>query len=154
MARIDYVNDPNAPHPTRLVPAVTVYVTNADGDVLLIERSDNGLWAMPGGQVDLGESVAQTAEREVREETGYEVCVRSLAGIYSDPGHVIAYSDGEVRQQFTLSVRADLLGGTLRTSEETPQVRWVAPKDIGALPMADDIRQRLQDATNDGAVVR
>ena len=99
MTRRDFYDDPNAPPPNSIVPAVTVVVAN-DRQVLLVRRVDNGKWALPGGAVELGESVPQTAVREAREETGIDVEVCGIVGIFSDPRHIIAYDDGEVRQQF------------------------------------------------------
>ncbi len=57
--RIDFYDDPAAPKANSLVPSVNVVVTNAGGDVLLIRRSDNENWAVPGGAIDLGESMVQ-----------------------------------------------------------------------------------------------
>ena len=62
--RIDYYDSPEAPRANSLVPAVNVVVVNDAGAILLIRRTDNGNWAVPGGAVDLGESVAQAAVRE------------------------------------------------------------------------------------------
>ena len=95
--RIDFYDDPSAPEANSLVPSVNVVVTNPAGEVLLIRRSDNDNWAVPGGAIDLGESLAQAAVRETREETGIDCEVTGLVGIYSDPRHVILYtSNGEV----------------------------------------------------------
>jgi hypothetical protein len=62
--RIDYCDSPEAPRANSLVPAVNVVVLNGAGEILLIRRTDNGNWALPGCAVDLGESVAQAAVRE------------------------------------------------------------------------------------------
>ena len=62
--RIDYYDDPQAPKANSLVPSVNVIVTNEHDEILMIRRSDNGNWAVPGGAVDLGESVPQAAVRE------------------------------------------------------------------------------------------
>lgn len=144
MGRTEHYHDPHAPLPNRIVPAAVVFVQDDRGRVLLIERSDNGLWALPGGTQDVGERLTQTAEREVLEETGYHVRVVDLIGIYSDPSHVIAYDDGEVRQQFAISFRAELVGGALIESPETPSVKWVPPEDIDAHPMHPSIRMRVE----------
>ncbi|MBX6768488.1 MAG: NUDIX domain-containing protein, partial [Actinomadura rubrobrunea] len=106
MARTEYYDDPNAPRPNRLVVAASAVVTDDAGRILLQRRSDNGLYALPGGTMDLGESLPETAIREVREETGLDVEITGLVGIYTDPRHVIAYSDGEVRQQFNVCFTA------------------------------------------------
>ena len=97
--RIDFYDDDAAPAANSLVPSVNVVVTNAAGDVLLIRRSDNQNWAVPGGAIDLGESMVQAAVRETKEETGIDCEITGLVGIYTDPKHVILYtSNGEVRQ--------------------------------------------------------
>ena len=101
MPKRDYYDDPAAPKANSIVVAVTAAVRNPRGELLLIERTDNGLWALPGGAQDLGESVVEAAQREVREETGIDVEITGLSGIYSDPRHVIAYDNGEVRQEFS-----------------------------------------------------
>jgi ADP-ribose pyrophosphatase YjhB (NUDIX family) len=71
--RIDYYDSPEAPKANSLVPSVNVVVVNEAGEILLIRRTDNDNWAIPGGAIDLGESVAQAAVRETREESGIEV---------------------------------------------------------------------------------
>jgi ADP-ribose pyrophosphatase YjhB (NUDIX family) len=96
VARVDYYNDPNAPKANSLVPSVTAAVRDEQGRLLLIHKIDNGYWALPGGGMDLGESIADAAVRETLEETGIEIEVTGLVGIYTDPGHVMAFDDGEV----------------------------------------------------------
>ncbi len=144
MGRRDYYDDPDAPKPNSIVPAVTAVVEDEQGRVLLIHRVDNGRWALPGGQVEVGERVAETVVREVREETGIEVEVVGLTGIYSDPKHVIAYDDGEVRQQFALSFRARPIGGSLRGSDEGSEVRWLSSSELDGLDIHPSMRLRIQ----------
>ena len=102
MTRIDYLNDPNAPDANSIVPAVSAIVTDEQGRMLLIRRTDNNYWSIPGGGVNPGESVSDAVAREVKEETGIDCQVNGLVGIYSDPNHVAAYDDGEVRQEFSI----------------------------------------------------
>ncbi|MGH3921814.1 MAG: NUDIX domain-containing protein, partial [Pseudonocardiaceae bacterium] len=83
MARIDYYDDPDAPRATSLVPSANVVVVNDDGDLLMIHRTDNDNWALPGGAMDLGESLIETAVRETKEETGIDCRVTGLVGIYT-----------------------------------------------------------------------
>lgn len=146
MARIDYIDDPNAPKANSVVPSVVAIVQDDEGRVLLIHKTDNGKWALPGGGHDIGESITDTVVREVKEETGYDVEVETLTGTYTNPGHVMAYDDGEVRQQFSLAFRARLTGGKLQTSSESDQVTWVARDELAELDMHPSMRQRIEDA--------
>jgi ADP-ribose pyrophosphatase YjhB (NUDIX family) len=142
--RIDYVDDPNAPRANSVVPSVVAIVRDDEGRVLLIHKTDNDLWALPGGGHEIGESIADTVVREVKEETGYDVEVIGVSGIYTNPGHVMAYEDGEVRQQFSIAFAARLVGGEPRTSSESKRVEWVAPADAEDLPMHPSMRMRLR----------
>lgn len=130
MARTEHYHDPDAPKANSIVVAVSVFVRDESGRVLLIQRSDNGLWSLPGGGQEVGESVAQTAVRETWEETGITVTVTGMVGVYSDPCHVVAYTDGEVRQQFSLCFRASPVKGILTCSDESVDVRWVRRNEL------------------------
>ncbi|WP_458087091.1 NUDIX domain-containing protein [Streptomyces malaysiensis] len=143
MSRIDYYRDPNAPIANSVVPSVTAVVRDEQGRVLLIHKTDNDLWALPGGGHDVGENIAQTVVREVKEETGVSVVVESIVGLYTDPQHVMAYDDGEVRQQFSICFHARPVGGELRTSSESKEVRWISPADLDELDIHPSMRLRI-----------
>jgi ADP-ribose pyrophosphatase YjhB (NUDIX family) len=95
--------------------------------------------------MDIGESIAQTVTREVREETGLEVEPAYIVGVYSDPRHVFAYDDGEVRQQFSVCFACRILGGQIRTSDESSEVAFFAPAEVDTLDMHESIRIRIRD---------
>jgi len=126
------------------VPSVNVVVTNAGGDLLLIRRSDNQNWAVPGGAIDLGESMVQAAVRETKEETSMDCSVTGLVGIYTNPKHVILYtSNGEVRQEFSILLTARATGGAPTPSEESSEMRWVAREALGGYAMDRSMRLRI-----------
>ena len=137
MPRTDYFNDPHAPAPNSLVPATSAIVVNETGALLLQRRLDNHQWALPGGTMDLGETLAQTAVREVKEETGLDVEVTGLVG--------------EVRQEFNICLTARLTGGQLATSTESKEVAWVSPGNLDALPMHESTRIRIRRYLGDRA---
>ncbi len=91
-----------------------------------------------------GETIAETAVREVKEETGLDVEVVSLVGIYSNPNHVVEYSDGEVRQQFSVCFACRRVGGELATSDETSEVGYFSPDDLEDMDIHPSIRLRIQ----------
>ena len=144
--RIDYYDDPDAPKANSLVPSVNVVVVNDAGEILMIRRTDNDNWAVPGGAVDLGESVAQAAVRETREESGIECEISGLVGIYSDPKHVLLYtSNGEVRQEFSIVLTARPVSGEPTPSDESSEVRWVPTSAVGEYTMDRSMRIRIDD---------
>ncbi len=151
MARTDYLNDPAAPKANSIVPAVSVVVPDDQGCILLIRRVDNNYWSIPGGGMEPGESVRQAASREVSEETGINCEVTGLVGIYSNPHHVAAYDDGEVRQEFSICLTARVLDGSLRTSSESSEVRFVPVADIATYDIHQSIRMRISHYLEDRA---
>ncbi|MEU8621680.1 NUDIX domain-containing protein [Streptomyces sp. NPDC048623] len=143
MARTEYYDDPDAPEPNSMVVAASAVVTDDRGRILLQRRRDNDLWALPGGGMDMADSLPGTAVREVKEETGLDVEVTGLVGTYTDPRHIIAYSDGEVRRQFNVCFRARIIGGGLSISDESTELRFVGPEELDTLPMHHTQRLRL-----------
>jgi ADP-ribose pyrophosphatase YjhB (NUDIX family) len=142
--RLDYLDDPDAPPATSLVPSVNVGVLNDRGKLLLIRRTDNENWAMPGGSMDIGETIAEAGVRETREETGIECEIVRLVGVYTNPRHVIEYtSNGEVRQECSLVFAARPTGGDPTPSSESSEVRWVNRDEVDRLQMHPSMRQRV-----------
>jgi ADP-ribose pyrophosphatase YjhB (NUDIX family) len=143
--RIDYHDDPDAPMPNSMVPSVNVVVANDQGDILLIRRTDNDQWALPGGAIDLGESARQAAIRETREETGIDSEITGLVGIYTDPGHVIRYtSNDEIRQEFAIVFIGCPVGGAPTPSSESSEVRWIPADEIAGYAMGRSMRERIE----------
>ena len=146
MTRVDYYNDPNAPQANSIAVAVSAFIQDDEGRILMIRRTDNDLYSIPGGQLELGETLTEAAVREVREETGIECEVTGVIGLYSDPKHVIAYDDGEVRQEFSICFRAKSCGGTLATSNESKEVLWITEDDLRRLTIHPSITLRIEHA--------
>lgn len=142
--RVDYYHDPDAPPANSIVVAVTAFIPDTTGRLLMIRRTDNDLYAIPGGAQEIGETISQAVVREVREETGILVEVTGLIGVYSDPAHVIAFADGEVRQEFSLCFRARPLQGEPRTSNESTEVLWGEPAKLDDLNIHPSIKLRIQ----------
>jgi ADP-ribose pyrophosphatase YjhB (NUDIX family) len=135
MTRTDYYNDPNAPRANRIVPAATAVITNSEGKFLLQQRKDNSLWALPGGKMEIGESITEAIVREIKEETGLDVVPEYVIGIYSDPKHVVAFSNGEVRQPFSICFACRIIGGVLHVSEESFAVGFFSLQEIERMDM-------------------
>jgi 8-oxo-dGTP pyrophosphatase MutT (NUDIX family) len=146
VARVDYFDDPAAPVATGRAPGVVAAVHDHEGRLLLTRRMDLGIWVLPGGRIELGETIAQAAVREVLEEAGVEIEVTGFAGVYTDPGHVIAYSDGVVLQEFSITLHARVIGGAaLADGLETSEVRWFSPEELVGLDLHPVMRNRIAD---------
>jgi ADP-ribose pyrophosphatase YjhB (NUDIX family) len=129
-----------------LRPGVAAIVHDGDGRILLQRRSDNGRWGLPGGSVEIGESVREAILREVHEETGLTVEVERLIGVYSDPTlQVVRYKNGDVVHYISTLLECRILGGSLRTCEESLDLRFFDPAGLpdDLLPMH---RIRIEDA--------
>ncbi|MEW6387403.1 MAG: NUDIX domain-containing protein [Thermodesulfobacteriota bacterium] len=131
---------------TRVKVGVGVFVKDPRGRILLERRSDSGMWGLPGGGIEPGESITRTALREVKEETGLEVRLTRLVGVYSEPGErIVTYPDnGDVRHLVDIILEAEIVSGELALSAESLELRFFPPE---ALPgeIAPPARQPVQD---------
>jgi 8-oxo-dGTP diphosphatase len=142
-----YFHDPSAPVAGAVVPSVFVAVRWHYGRLLLVRRCDTGAWELPGGRVDVGESAVEAAVRETAEEAGVQVLVTGLAGLFTDPGHVVSAVNGEVRQQFVVLFRARAIGGVPHGDQhETTDAAWVALPDLPRLPIEPPVRIWIDQA--------
>jgi 8-oxo-dGTP pyrophosphatase MutT (NUDIX family) len=146
--RIDYWRDPAAPRPTSRKASASVVVRDARGRLLLLRRPDNDLWTIPTGAVKRGETVTEAGVRECREETGVEVEITGLVGVFSTPDHVIEYRRGkkitEVRQPINVCLHARPVGGAATTTAEASEVVWVGPDELDGYDIHPAIRVRIQ----------
>ncbi|MFI6575397.1 NUDIX hydrolase [Nocardiopsis sp. NPDC050513] len=145
MGRTEYYHDPAAPKANTLIPASNLLVVNDQGAILLQRRRDTGQWALPGGAQDIGESAAQCAVRECAEETGVLAEVTCFLGVYSNPAHIVAYTDGEIRQQFEAAYIGRPVGGKPTVNDEADGVEWVLPTDLDRYDIHPSMRQQIGD---------
>ena len=129
--RVDYSHAPDAPAANSIVPAAAVAIEH-EGHILMLQRRDSGNWTLPGGTLEFGESLAECAVRELKEETGLDV-------------QVIAYSDGEVRQEFTVVFHGASVGHEVSLDSESTGFQWVPKDKLLDLRLADSQRRRLTD---------
>ena len=114
--------------------------------ILLTRRSDNGQWCMPGGGMNAGESASEACIREVWEETGLEVTVERLVGIYTSPHRIVAYNDGSRWQYVSLSFEVSAVGGELGLSNETTEFGYFSQEECKRLHVIEDHIVRVADA--------
>ncbi|HUN22064.1 MAG TPA: NUDIX domain-containing protein [Anaerolineales bacterium] len=115
-------------HAKVLLPCVTVCVRNEFGQLLFVRRSDFSWWGLVGGYLELGESYRECAVREVREETGYEVEIIRVVGLYAGPQYDVVYPNGDEVQQLCLTLEGRVVGGQAKPDGlETLLLQWFEP---------------------------
>lgn len=133
--------------PDRFMAATNGVIFDGQGRVLLPKRVDNGSWGLPGGMIDIGETVEQAAIRDVLEETALHVTLKRLAGIYSDlNAHcALIYPGDVIVQAFTIVFECQVGAGELRISQESTDVGYFP---VDALPENTLLSQhiRIHDA--------
>ena len=131
------------------VGASALIFDEAREKILMTQRSDNSRWCLPGGGMDPGESASETCIREVIEETGLEVRVIRLIGVYTTPDMLIEYRDGNKIQPVTFSFEAEVTGGELGLSDETIDFGWYTVAEIDAMDTLEHHLTRIHDAVKD-----
>lgn len=131
----------------KVVLTVDAVITDEVGRILLIQRGHEpfqGCWVLPGGIVEVGETVEQACAREVEEEVGLKVDVHGLVGVYSAPGR-------DPRGAFvSIAFHTTIVGGGLVTTDEAKAHRWLAPDEV--LPMGFDHARIVADFRSYGTV--
>jgi 8-oxo-dGTP pyrophosphatase MutT (NUDIX family) len=143
---LDSTGKPLPRLPKVIRPGTCAAVFNGRGEILLQKRADNGFWSMPGGAIDPGESVEQGALREVWEETGLQVRVVRLVGVYSDPRNymVTHYPGGDIVHNVSLCFVCERVAGTLQLSDESTDIGYFPVEALPA-PMMLSHLIRLKD---------
>lgn len=127
-------------------PSVSAVIFDRRGRLLLQQRSDGGQWGLPGGSMEIGESVTDAVRREVHEETGLVVSVRRLIGVYSRPERqVVRYPDGNVWHSVNVCFECVARGGQLQTCDETLALEYVPPRRLPAALLSSH-KIRIRDA--------
>ncbi len=134
---------------TRVKVGVGIILHDPQGRLLMEKRRDCGLWGFCGGKVEPGESVMESAVREAREETGFEIRILRMIGVYSDPSErVVRYpNNGEMVHLVDVILEAEVTSGTLVVSEESEELRFFALHEIPA-EICPPARQPLEDYLN------
>lgn len=145
VTRTDYYNNPNAPKINSIIPATSAAIVDEQNRILLLKRRDSGNWTMPGGTLEPNESIKDCLVREVLEETGLKVTPYHIINVYSNPHAIVAYSDGEVRREFSILFDVKIVGGSLAIDDESTEYMWFSFEDALQCSLADSQRIRIND---------
>jgi ADP-ribose pyrophosphatase YjhB (NUDIX family) len=132
------------PRPVTPFVGCDVFVVNDAHEVLLIKRTDNGMWALPGGAQDLGESPLDAAIREAREESGYQVRVTAFLGVFSSARYEYVNYPWKENEFTHLLFHAEISGGAASCSEESSEVGWFSRDALP--PLSDGHLPRIEYA--------
>ncbi|MBK6791363.1 MAG: NUDIX domain-containing protein [Anaerolineales bacterium] len=121
--------------------------------VLLTQRTDNGRWCLPGGQMEAGESASEACEREVWEETGLKVRATRLLGVYSNPDQLVIYNDGSKAFFVVLNFEVEVIEGELGLSNETTAFGYYSLEEMESMPMHGEHKSRVEDSLRNGDTV-
>ena len=129
------------------VPQVGIgAVTFHNNKVLLVKRGrppSEGQWAIPGGRVELGETLQEAAEREILEETG--ICIRARNPIYTFD-MIERSDDGAIRFHYIIvDLMADYIRGEPHASDDASEARWLAASELHLLSVSDKTLELLQN---------
>jgi 8-oxo-dGTP pyrophosphatase MutT (NUDIX family) len=130
----------------KLRVGASAVIFNEEGKFLLTKRADNGLWCLPGGAVEAGESVAEACIREVFEETGLHVSVKRLVGVYSHPDQLVVYKDGNKAFIIAIHFEAEIIGGEPGLSNETTDFGYYTAQEMEGMQMLGRHKERVLDA--------
>ena len=143
--RSDFFYREDAPEINSIKPAAAVAILNGNKELLMLHRKDNKKWTMPGGTLEFGESMVDCALREVKEESGLSVEIKDIIATYTDPNIRVAYSDGEVRQEFTIVYYGETKDFDVKLDAESSQFVWIPLDEVNNLSLADSQRRRIAD---------
>jgi 8-oxo-dGTP pyrophosphatase MutT (NUDIX family) len=130
----------------RLVVGCCGALFDFSGRLLLTRRSDNGEWCLPGGRMDPGESAVEACIREVREETGYDVSVTHLIGVYTSPNFIVDYENGDQVQVVGLSFALQKRATNQSHSAEVLEQGFFSADEVSRLTVMTLHSGRIQDA--------
>ncbi|MCS7060961.1 MAG: NUDIX domain-containing protein [Anaerolineae bacterium] len=144
---LDWSGAPVSRAPDRLLVSASAVIFDEAGRVLLMLRADNHRWGIPGGRAEVGESITRTVVREVFEETGLQVSVRRLIGVYSDPARysIATYPNGDCVQFVNLCFECVIEGGALAGSSEGHELKFFDPHHLPDMLLLAH-RLRIEDA--------
>jgi mutator protein MutT len=115
--------------PILMLGAVTLIV-NEQNHLLMMKRTDSGLWGIPGGAVELGEVIEEAAKRETREETNLDVVEMSLFGVFSGPELYYKYPNGDEVYNVSIVYLAQDWRGEIKLNDEHSEWNWFAADNL------------------------
>ena len=143
--RKDYYYDSDAPKANSVRPAASIVLIQ-DDKILMLKRSDNLCWSLPGGTLEHNENLITCLIREVKEECNLDIEIIDMIGTYTDPNIIVEYMDGEVRREFTIVFYGKIVGGDIKIDEESLAFDFIPIDKVLDLNMTPSQKRRIEDA--------
>lgn len=122
-------------------------IFSMEGDKLLLtKRTDNKLWCLPGGRIEGGEDIKETCIREVKEETGFDVTIKKLIGIYTSPNMIVQYPDGNQVQIVAFNFEAKIQSGNFKFNDEVSEIDFFSEEELSQIDIFEIHKERIFDA--------
>lgn len=141
-------------HDAVMMPSVAVMARDERGRVLLVRSVEHGRWQTVGGAMDPGETPAEAARREALEETGLEVELTGIVGVYGGPEFRITYTNGDVVDYVAIVFDGRVVGGEpIAEEDEVDALGWFTAEEVDGLDMIEHTRRILADTFRRGPPV-
>ena len=148
MGRTEYLNDPAAPEPNTLVPACGVLVVDEQGGPAPAPPRHRPVGDARWASRNRRDRQPSAPSAKTEEETGIRAEITGILGVYSDPGHIVAYTDGEIRQEWEMILLGRPVSGTPTVNDEASDVRWFTAADLDGLDIHPTQWRQLGDWLN------
>jgi len=145
-----YNKDKKAPKPNQPIqPGVCAVILNRKGQFFLHKRTDSVFWALPGGTMEIGESILQCCLREIREETNLKAQIEKMIGVYTSPDCVFEWNDGaknKVWQIFVVAFLCKVENDRVKLNDESSDFGWFSEKEIKKMDTLPYVKETVKDA--------
>jgi ADP-ribose pyrophosphatase YjhB (NUDIX family) len=135
---------PNQP----LIPGVCAIIINKDNEILLHKRTGGGGWTLPGGKMNIGESISDCCKREIKEELKMDVRIKKVTGIYTSPDYVIDFGNGLIFQPFIVAFLCKVDNKEFTINSESVDAKWFKSNEISKLKLFSNTMRIINDSFN------
>jgi len=131
-------------HDLLILPSVTGILFDQDGRILLMRHGDTHDWVAPGGSIEPGETPADATVREMWEETGFEVSLKGIVGVFGGPEFLVEYSNGDKCTYVMTLFECEVIGGKMQPNDpETLELRYFSKDELRKISLSPWARKIL-----------
>ncbi|MGD9761626.1 MAG: NUDIX domain-containing protein [Candidatus Izemoplasmatales bacterium] len=122
-----------------ILNATAVVIVNHNNDILLQKRSDNGYWGLPGGLLELNDSITEGAIREVKEETNLDIAIKRFIGVFVNP--FMRWKEKDTAKVYSFAFLGEVIGGELRVNDsESTEMQYFSYENLPNIHSIDNIQ--------------